>query len=322
MSNFRTELHIEENPDKIEYNAKILSLGSGFSNILMDQFSKFGFQVLSNPYGTIYNPLSIFESIGLSVANQAPDPMRITQSQDQWNHFDFHSLGNNTSESQLINALKASINSTNNYLRETGFLFMTFGSAYAYRHNPTGKIVANCHRAPRKDFDKVLLSVEEIVEGFRSIYGSLNNVKNIILMVSPIMHTGDSITLNSVSKSTLRLACHQILSEFPHVKYFPALEFLTSDLRGYQFYNKDLIHPTDQAMDYIFEKMIDAYVDEASKKLISEVKSIIDELDDSPYNPQSENYKNKIQKALEKIEALNKEMDLSGLLKELKNKAL
>lgn len=318
MTNFRTELHIEPNPEKIEYTSKILSIGSGFSNILMDHFSKFGFQVMSNPYGTIYNPISIFESVKLTIKNASLDPTRIIEVDGNWSHFDFHPVVTEKSKDGLQQALTQTVKDTNDYFADTGFLFLTFGSAYAYKHTGTGKIVANCHRAPRNEFDKVLLSPEDIVAGFRSIYGSLNHVKNIVLQVSPIMHTGDSITLNAVSKSVLRLACHQILSEFPYVKYFPSYEFLTSDLRGYRFYQKDLIHPTEQAMDYIFDKLVDAYVHDDCKKMILEVERILDSLDNSPYSPQSDRYKSKIKEALDKIEAMNDEMDLSKLSEELR----
>ncbi|WP_258104649.1 GSCFA domain-containing protein [Marinoscillum sp. MHG1-6] len=317
MTTFRTELFIDENPDKIEYSSKILSFGSGFSNILTSHFEKYRFQVKSNPYGNIYNPISIFDAIEFTSKNESVDKSRITETDGVYGHFDFHSKMNSTSEDQLTKQLDATIQETNNYFKKTDFLFLTFGSAYAFRHNESHKIVANCHRAPQNEFTKVLLSPEEIVTGFKQIYKSMNHIKNIVLVVSPIMHTGDSITLNAVSKSILRLACHQIMSEFPYVRYFPAYEFLLSDLRDYRFYEKDLIHPTEQAMDYIFEKLVEAYVHEDSKKLIAEVETILDTIEHVPYTPQNNKYQIHLQKALDKINMLENQIDLSSFKEEL-----
>lgn len=319
MHTFRTELHIEQNPDKIEYGSRITSIGSGFSNILVEHFRKYGFEVSSNPYGNIYNPISIFDSISRTLKNESPIEEHISETEGRWSHFDFHSKVQGDSKNDLTRQLAELTEKTNQTLHKTDFLFITLGSAYAYKHTATNKIVANCQRAPRNQFHKTLLTSEQIVQGFRRIYKSLNHVKNIILIVSPIMHTGDSITLNAVSKSILRLACHQILSEFPYVKYFPAYEFLLSDLRDYRFYDKDMIHPTEQAMDYIFDKFVEAYVAPESKKLILEIEEIIEAVQSTPYRPQSDTFKNEIKEALQKIDLLDSQMNLSVLKQDLES---
>ena len=138
---------------------------------------------------------------------------------------------------------------------------LTFGSAYVYSKASDNKIVANCHKTPTNNFNKSLLTPKDIVDGFRKMYSSLYHIKNIIITVSPLLLLRDSLTLNTVSKSTLRLACHNIMSEFPHVKYFPTFEFLQSDLRDYKYYEDDLVTPSQEAMDYIFNKFLEAYVD-------------------------------------------------------------
>lgn len=260
MKNTRTELFIAKNPDKITNNSNIMSIGSGFSNMLTSKFQDSDFQVSNNPYGNIYNPISVFNAINVSIKNKPVNESLITQTEGMWNHYDFHSQTGASSRDELIKHLNTIIQKTHDSLKKTDFLILTFGSAFVYKTASTNQVVANCHRTPTNQFNKTLLSPTEIVEGFRGIFQSLNHVKNIILVVSPIMHLQDSLTLNAVSKSVLRLACHMIMSEFPHVKYFPAFEFLTSDLRDYSCYENDLITPTKESMEYIFNKFKEAYI--------------------------------------------------------------
>lgn len=320
MTHFRTELFIDENPDKINYDSKILSIGSGFSKIFKNHLSKYNFDINNNPFGTIYNPISIFNLIHQTLENKEIDQNYITENDGYWNHFDFHPKVKSGSKAELIDQLQTSVNSSHEYLKETDFLILTLGSAFVYKLTDNQKTVANCHRAARNKFDKQLLSTQEIVDGFRSVYGKLNHVKNIVLVVSPVQHTKDSLTLNAVSKSTLRLACHQIMSEFPYVKYFPAYEFLTSDLRDYRFYQRDLIHPNELAMDYIFKKFVESYLHEDIKNEVLSIEDLLSSMHHEPYNHQSTEYQKSVKKVMTQIDQLSDKMDLSSLLEELKEK--
>jgi len=320
MQTFRTEIFIDKNPDKLHYNAKTLLIGSGFSNNMAGNLTRYNFNINSNPYGKIYNPLSIFKLLDISIQNKGINEAYITESEGQWNHFDFHFKKGAETREKLVLNLKSTVEDTHNYLKETDFLIITFGSAFAYRNNETKQVVANCHKNPKNKFDKELLEPKDIVEGFRKIYHSLNKIGNIILVVSPVMHTGDSITLNEVSKSVLRLACHMIMNEFPYVKYFPAYEFLRSDLRDYRFYSKDLIHLNELAMDYIFGKFAEAYMDEDTNITVTETENILNLLDQSPYNPQSESYQQKLRDALHKLEEMGNHVNMQQLRNELNDR--
>ncbi len=320
MNHFRTELTIDENPNKISYKSNILSLGSGFSHLLDEHFLQYNIQVNSNPFGTIYNPISIFNAIEIISKKSTPHYNFYTDTNGSWNHFDFHQRLNADSREELEASLTELISGTHGIYKKTDFLFLTFGTAYAYKLLSSNHIVANCHRSSSKNFEKVLLSPDEIVDGFRKVYPLMNNVKDIILVVSPVMHTQDSITLNAVSKSVLRLACHMIKNEFPHVKYFPAYELLVSDLRDYRFYQDDMIHPTDIAIDYIFQKLVEAYFEDEDKKVILEIEKILDSVNMIPYNPQGNESIQSLKKAIEKIESIQTRIDKSDLLEGLKRR--
>lgn len=321
MSTFRTEVDIDENPEeKITYDSKILSLGSEFSHALVEPLIKYRFLVDSNPYGTIYNPLSLFRALDISAERSDLDPAYFTECDGEWNHFDVHLRTRARSREELVTELNRVVADTRAYFRDADFLLLTFGSAYVYALNTDRRVVANCHRAPKNMFDQRLLSVSEIVEGFRSIYGHLNHLREIVLLVSPVMHTKSSITLNAVSKSVLRLACHEIVNEFPHVKYFPAYELLLHDLRDYRFYNKDFIHPNATAVDYIFDKFLRAYVDERDQKVVAAVQSTLEAIEHVPWNPQSEDYQRCVQDALDSLESIVSPIDLTELVDELRSR--
>lgn len=257
----KTTLLIDKNPDKISHESKILCIGSQFSNLLSEALSGHQYSPLNNPFGNLYNPLSIFHAVNSSLKNHPLNQNLLVENNGQWNHYDFHSDTSANSKDKLIEKLENIQETTHRYLQKTDFLILTFGSAYVYKQNNTKQVVANCHKSPGRYFIKQLLSPEEIVAGFRRMYASLQHVKNIVLVVSPILQMNDSLTLNTVSKSVLRYACHLIMCEFPFVKYFPAYEFMHSDLRDYKFYKDDLVTPTNEAMHYIMEKMQEAYME-------------------------------------------------------------
>jgi len=320
MQTFRTELFIDENPEKISYDSRILSIGSEFSHSMVKHLQKYRFFVNSNPYGTIYNPLSIYNLLSITSGARNLDEGLITESGGVWNHFDFHFKPRSGSKEELLAKLRRTVSDTRTYLQNTDFLVLTFGSAHVYTLDAGRHVVANCHKAPSSLFGKRVLSTEEIVEGFRAVYSKLNNIREIVLVVSPVMHTKVSLPLNCVSKAVLRLACHEIVNEFPHVKYFPAYEFLLDDLRDYRYYEKDFIHPNELAIEYIFGKFLAAYVDSGDQEVLTTVESILEAIDHVPYNPQSEEYQQYILDALEKLGQLGTRIDLTELEDQLRSR--
>ncbi len=257
----KTELIIDKNPDKITKSSRVLGVGSRFSTLLFRQMAEAPFYARNNPYGNLYNPLSVFHALQSSLENKPVNTDMLVEYMGKWHHYDFHVDVQADSRSALLRRLEEIHDETQKEVQKTDFLWLTFGSAFVFKLNSSKHIVANCHKTPGRHFVKRLLAPEEIVAGFRHVYPALHHIKNIVLMVSPIFQLNDSLTLNSVSKSVLRYACHSIMSEFPFVKYFPAYELMHSDLRDYHFYEDDLVTPTTESMQYIFEKMKTAYME-------------------------------------------------------------
>jgi hypothetical protein len=186
----------------------------------------------------------------------------------------------------------------------------------------THAIAANCHKTPTTNFEKRLLERTEILKSFEEFYSKLKSVNpqaRIILTVSPVRHLKDTLELNSISKSILRLTCHSIANQFPDVEYFPAYEILLDDLRDYRFYKTDRIHPTEEAVEYIWQKFADAYFDEETKKFISEWKNIRRDLTHRSFHPESKSHKKFLKSLLLKLESLQSQADVAKEIQEVKS---
>ena len=181
-------------------------------------------------------------------------------------------------------------------------MILTFGTAWVYERQ--GEAVANCHRRPAAEFSKRRLSVEEIVETFAELIEGPLAGKQIILTVSPVRHTVDTLAGNAVSKATLRLAAEQLTERFKCSAYFPAFEILTDDLRDYRFYADDLVHPSPQAVEYVWEKFSAAVLSEQARRLLPDVRHIVVAAAHRPRNPQGATYREFCRRRLEEIAAL------------------
>ncbi|HXA02678.1 MAG TPA: GSCFA domain-containing protein, partial [Cytophagaceae bacterium] len=202
---------------------------------------------------------------------------------------------------------------THKFLLNAKILTITFGTAYVYRLKSNHELVSNCHKMPSSLFTKELLKAEQITKSFDIFYKKIitaNPGLKIILTVSPVRHTKDSIQLNSVSKSVLRLACHSLAAANENISYFPAYEIMMDDLRDYRFYKEDMIHPTAVAENYIWEKFIDTYMETQSKEFIREWSGILKGLQHKPFHPESESHQAFIKETIRKVKSLSSRADL------------
>ncbi len=269
---FRTELHINQNISadfpQISHKMPILSVGSCFADMIGAKLAFYKFKVISNPFGIIFNPISINKLLKLSLKDDFEeifDNNFIKNQENNWYHYDFHSDLYGNSKEILDQKIKEQIKKTQDFFRSDlsenrpKTLILTFGTAFVYLNNQHNEVVANCHKIPQKNFTKKMLSVDEIVANFDEIYPKLSEQNiQIILTVSPVRHIKDTLVLNSVSKSILRVAAHILSEKYEKVYYFPSFELMNDDLRDYRFYKTDMLHPSTQAEDYIWQKFVQA----------------------------------------------------------------
>ncbi len=320
---FRTELNIAPSSFKINYASKLLTIGSCFSQVIGERLFNNKFDVLVNPFGTIFNPVSISRLLQSSLTNNFSEINAPIESRDIWFNYHVHSDFYGRTKEELDSKLKENLKQVHEYLLQSDTLIITLGTAFVYRLKSNSEIVANCHKIPAVNFIKELLTVEEIVTSFSNLINQLkiqNLEFKIILTVSPVRHTKDTLSLNSVSKSILRVACHELNELFPEVYYFPSYEIMMDDLRDYRFYKEDMIHPTEVAEEYIWNKFSDVYFEQKTKEIIKEWSSLSKALQHKPFRKDSAEYRNFLMETLKRLELLKGTIDVNKEIEELKNK--
>lgn len=304
---FRTSFNINPSPFQIGHDDKILSLGSCFAQNMGQRLEKLKFNIQNNPFGIIYNPKSIASSLE-RLQNKSPFSKEdLFFHNECWHSWAHHGSFSNP---ELSLALDKINNRQQQVPHQIDTLIITFGSAYAYRLKATGQIVANCHKIPNKQFDKIRLSANEIaetlLEQIHTIQSQQTNLKT-ILTVSPVRHIKDGILDNQRSKAILLLACEQIEQQLPNSYYFPSYEIMMDDLRDYRFYASDMLHPNQQAQDYIWEKFSDTFFTSKTKQTINAIEKLNQSIEHRPLYPETKAHQKFLNQLLNKIEALGQQ---------------
>lgn len=325
MSEFRTIVSPAPGRSQISLNHRIYTIGSCFSDTIGRNLTMCKFHTQTNPFGVIYNPVSIHSLIRHSILDSAPAAKGFIESQNQYVHYDFHSTLGGPDRSTAEHTIREKISEAHRFLKAADWLFITYGTAWVYERNDSREIVANCHKMPARLFTKRLLTCEEIVSSFRMLYSILkteNPDLRILVTVSPVRHIKDTIPMNQVSKSVLRVACHSITTEFEDVEYFPSYEIMMDDLRDYRFYKEDMIHPTEQAENYIWKNFIDSYFNETAIKFVTQWKSIQAALSHRAFHAHSDGHQNFLRQTIRKLEELQTTVDVSSEIATLKNQLI
>lgn len=251
--------------ETVNYQSSILTLGSCFSNAIGKRFTKQGFEVCVNPFGTLYNPFSMSKALYLlrSDCCQWLTDNNLVKVGQHYYSFLHHSKYTATNANTLLDELNQSLSCSRSSMVNATHLLLTFGSAYVYCYKATGSVVANCHKLPAQNFSLKLASVEALTyvmaEQLRALL-QINTRLKVIVTVSPIRYLGYGAHQSQLSKARLLLLCDNLQHLFPgQVFYFPAYEIMLDELRDYRFYNDDLVHPSPLAEQIIFERFIESW---------------------------------------------------------------
>ena len=291
--NFTTKIPIQKSNLPIDYASKIVLLGSCFAENMGEKFEYFKFQTAINPFGIIFNLVSLCRIIERSVQKNYFTENDIFFHNELWHCFDVHSELSNSDKDAFLESLNDLINSTNKQLNDSTHIIITLGTSWVYRNIETNEIVANCHKVPQKQFTKELLSIETIVQSLESILfhvSILNPNCNFIFTVSPVRHIKDGFVENTLSKAHLITGIHNLKLETRNSQYFPAYEIMMDELRDYRFYTEDMLHPNQTAIDYIWIKFFENYISESVFGLMKEICSIQKGLQHRPFNPNTESH--------------------------------
>ena len=322
---FRTKIQPESSIVKINLKDKILIAGSCFSDSIGKQLTESKFIVLPNPFGVSFNPHSIHKVLRYALHNQVvPDHTYLTN-QELVANYDFHSSFSAMKKSEVEKSLKEVIGASHYFLKDASWIFITYGTTWVYERNDTGEIVSNCHKMPSSGFTKSLLSQKKVLESFDEFYRDLkafNPTCKIILTVSPVRHIKDTLPLNSVSKSVLRLTCQTISETYTDTFYFPSYEIMLDDLRDYRFYKSDMIHPSEKAEEYIWNKFSECYFNSNTKAFIKLWKPIYTALQHKAFHVTSTAHQSFLKKTLAQLEELSKTVNIDKEITFLKSQII
>lgn len=273
----RTTFKIEPSERKITYNDRVMFIGSCFATSIGSKFEAGHMPVMINPSGTVYNPVSV-----LNTLNTVTDRKKYTR-EDLYNHngtwlsFNHYTDFSSEDENETLSGINKRAEEAFDFLSGSVFLFITFGTARVYRWIRSGKIVSNCHKIKPSEFSRELLDVDHIVSLWsEELYklGRLYPGLKIVFTISPVRHWKDGAHGNQVSKSVLLIAVEELLKHPSGPEYFPAYELVMDDLRDYRFYDSDMLHPSDTAVDYIWDAFSGCYFDVRTRNLWNEVNVI------------------------------------------------
>jgi hypothetical protein len=319
---FRTEIKIPASEFKINLETPVFSIGSCFAQIIGGKLKSNKFDVLSNPFGVVYNPLSVFNLLEMAVRNEAPPEDSFLENQSVCYSYCFHSDISALNREELQHKAEDAINQAHHHLKRSKWLLITLGTAFVYRRRDTQEAVANCHKIPDSFFIRELLEPDAIINAFGETYQSIrafNQKIRIVFTVSPVRHIKDSLPQNSLSKAILRYMCDRLVRNSDRIDYFPSYELLIDDLRDYRFYAPDMVHPNEVSENYVWEKFMEGYLDEQSINFVMEWQKIKRAIEHRPFHRQSASHQDFLKKTLEKLESLQHKVNVREEIELIKN---
>lgn len=326
---FRTIIDIPVSDFKIDHESQISMFGSCFIENIGSEMIAARFCADINPFGVLYNPLSISQAIKILLDEKEFEKKDIFEHQGLYHSFYYHSRFSDSDAGIFLDNINKARATSSLHLTKADILLITFGTAFAYTHKEQNIIVGNCHKLPQTVFDRKRIGVESIVEEWDNIIYRLKEVNpdvQIIFTVSPIRHMKDGAHENQLSKATLLLAINELTEKHGNTSYFPSYEIVLDELRDYRFYADDMVHPSLIAVKYIWDRFSETYFTEKTKQIINEWKKIQLAINHRPFNAETSEHKLFLKQTLLKLEAFrNKypyiycEKEISDLKNKIQN---
>ncbi|MBQ9821335.1 MAG: GSCFA domain-containing protein [Muribaculaceae bacterium] len=289
---FRTTVKTGENRSWLHHSDSVVLLGSCFSDNMGGKMHGALINALVNPMGTLYNPMSIASGVQRLIECRPMAGQELFMQSGVWNSYDFHSRYSLPDKQVTLDRMNQRIELGHKTLRQAQLLTITLGTAIVYRLRSTGQVVANCHKVPQHEFERKMASVPEmaqVLDGMLTALHQFNPNLRIIFTVSPIRHIADGLDVNSLSKASLRVAIQNaIVSHQEYCDYFPAYEIMLDDLRDYRFYTSDMVHPSDVAVEYIWQAFQATYLDDRSALAVARCERVHKRLQHRPMSANRE----------------------------------
>lgn len=305
--NLQTPVILKKASFDITHRSTILLFGSCFSENIGSKLIENKFSVNVNPFGILYNPLSISQAINRLLAKKEFSSEDFVHHNDSYHSFMHHGLFSNPCIAEAVNHVNNQFDIASEQLNNANYLLITFGTSYVFRWLDTGEVVGNCHKIPASKFQRERLTIEEITSVWSELIVRLltsNPNLKIIFTVSPIRHFKDGAHDNQLSKSILHLSIDNLMQQFPsNTFYFPAYEIMMDELRDYRFYTDDMLHPSQLAQNYIWKRFGECYFPEETHSIIQDWQRIHQSLSHRPSNAHSDAYQKFVYRTIEGVKA-------------------
>ncbi len=314
------QLNIPALPKPISYESNIFLSGSCFAENMAIRLKQHRFNILDNPHGIIFNPLSVANSIDCYIAGKKYGADDLFYQNELWNSWDHHTSFSHIDKEEALAQINASQQQASAFIRSATHVLITLGSSYYYVLKETGQAVSNNHRAPSQWFEKRMLTIKEITDKFTATINDLLAVNpdvQLIFTVSPVRHYRDGLVENNRSKARIIESIHQLCDQFEQAYYFPAYELVMDVLRDHRYYDIDFVHPNYLATDYVWGRLKDACMDESTLGLMKQVHEIAIARAHKPRFPQTEAHKKFRESYVQKIRALMTQYPYLQLTEEL-----
>lgn len=274
---FHLDLNTGSGQPTIGHRQKLLLMGSCFTEHMGKRLNDLKFDGHSNPFGSVFNPESIRLALIRLAENRRFNESDLMEDRGTWLSLETHTSLNRSSKEELLEMLNSRVEEWHRHLKTADWLILTLGSAYYYEYNASKRIVANCHKLPAKHFSKQLAEPSAIIAAYKNVVETLRNLNpglKIIFTVSPVKHLRDGVVENNLSKAVLTVAAHGIVKAAEGCSYFPAYELVNDDLRDYRFYEADMAHPNQQAIDYVWQKFSGTHFDPETRPLLDRIAAL------------------------------------------------
>lgn len=324
---FILPFQIQTYPFTISYRDKILLIGSCFSEEIGNKMKGLKLNVLQNPNGILYDPLSTSEALVSYIENRPVKESELFELHGLWHSWKHHSVFSGINKENVLSQINHSQSAAHLFLKKANVLIITLGTSYQYQLKKNNKPVANCHKAPSSFFKKTLLTIDETTF---ALLEALNKLKifnpglKTIFTISPVKHVKDGVIENNRSKARLIEAAHTLIKKKENVYYFPSYELVTDVLRDYRFYANDLVHPNDTAVNFVFDKFCNSLLDDEGKKIMEKIKGVRNAANHRPFLKDSEAHQKFIRSQIVNIHKMEKDYPFIDFSEEKKyfNKGL
>lgn len=311
---FRTAVELEQPSFQINYTHKSLFLGSCFAEHIAKKFKDLRLDCLSNPFGVLYNPVSIAKNLRRSIGGYRISEGDIFEYEGLFGCLDVHSEFTKTEKSRVLETIQKAYDVTCEKIKQTDVLFISFSGAMAFREKNSKNIVANCYKLPSSNFTQELLDLDLLKKDYQELFTqlfTLNPNIQIVLTVSPVRHIRYGLVQNNLSKARVFELTHFLVNTFDQTHYFASFELLNDELRDYRFFKEDMVHPTAQSIQHIFNTFSEHYFDDQTKSYCEALRKILLQKNHQALNPKSAAHQNFLKALKTQISAFEKQYDVS-----------